>query len=307
MKKEEFNYLSSNGSTLIHCIKWIPENPIGIIQIVHGITEHIGRYEEFASYMSSLGYIVMGNDHLGHGKSIIKDKPKMYIGEIGSWKYLVEDVDKLYNLIKEEYKELPVYLIGFSLGSFVSRNYLIDYSPKYEKVILVGTGIQSEFILYILKKIVLKEVNKIGLESTSRFIRDLSFGTYNKQIKNPNTDYDWLTTNCEEITKYINDPLVGKDTTGSLFYELINGMIYTSKTNNIKKMSKDISILLLSGRDDPVGSKGKGVNKLYNIYKKNSINIDVKLYEGKRHDLFHETNKLEVFKDIEEYIKKNFN
>ena len=302
MQKQEFNYLSSNGSTLIHCVKWVPENPIGVIQIVHGITEHIDRYEEFANYMVNQGYIVIGNDHLGHGKSIITDKPKMFIGELGSWNYLVKDINTLYEIITEEYK-LPTYLIGFSLGSFVSRHYLIDYNPFYQKAILVGTGIQPNIVLNILKLIVKGEVKKIGVENTSKFIRELSFGTYNKQIKEAKTDYDWLTSSEEEINKYINDPLVGKDTTGSLFYELLDGMVYTSKLSNIKKM-KELPILLLSGLDDPVGSKGNGVKKLENIYKKNNIDVSLKLYEGKRHDLFHETNKLEVFNDILTYIKK---
>lgn len=302
MQKQEFNYLSSNGSTLIHCVKWVPENPIGVIQIVHGITEHIDRYEEFANYMVNQGYIVIGNDHLGHGKSIITDKPKMFIGELGSWNYLVKDINTLYEIITEEYK-LPIYLIGFSLGSFVSRHYLIDYNPIYKKAILVGTGIQPNIVLNILKLIVKGEVKKIGVENTSKFIRELSFGTYNKQIKDAKTDYDWLTSSEEEINKYINDPLVGKDTTGSLFYELLDGMVYTSKLSNIKKM-KELPILLLSGLDDPVGSKGNGVKKLENIYKKNNIDVSLKLYEGKRHDLFHETNKLEVFNDILTYIKK---
>ena len=302
MQKQEFNYLSSNGSTLIHCVKWVPENPIGVIQIVHGITEHIDRYEEFANYMVNQGYIVIGNDHLGHGKSIITDKPKMFIGELGSWNYLVKDINTLYEIITEEYK-LPTYLIGFSLGSFVSRHYLIDYNPIYKKAILVGTGIQPNIVLNILKLIVKGEVKKIGVENTSKFIRELSFGTYNKQIKDAKTDYDWLTSSEEEINKYINDPLVGKDTTGSLFYELLDGMVYTSKLSNIKKM-KELPILLLSGLDDPVGSKGDGVKKLENIYKKNNIDVSLKLYEGKRHDLFHETNKLEVFNDILTYIKK---
>ena len=253
MQKQEFNYLSSNGSTLIHCVKWVPENPIGVIQIVHGITEHIDRYEEFANYMVNQGYIVIGNDHLGHGKSIITDKPKMFIGELGSWNYLVKDINTLYEIITEEYK-LPIYLIGFSLGSFVSRHYLIDYNPIYKKAILVGTGIQPNIVLNILKLIVKGEVKKIGVENTSKFIRELSFGTYNKQIKDAKTDYDWLTSSEEEINKYINDPLVGKDTTGSLFYELLDGMVYTSKLSNIKKM-KELPILLLSGLDDPVGSK----------------------------------------------------
>ena len=252
--------------------------------------------------MTNLGYIVIGNDHLGHGKSIITDKSKMYIGKLGSWNYLVKDIHSLYETIIEEYK-LPIYLIGFSLGSFVSRHYLIDYNPNYQKAILVGTGIQPSFVLNILKMIVKGEVKKIGEENTSKFIKDLSFGTYNKQIKDTKTDCDWLTSSEEEINKYLNDSLVGKDITGSLFYELLDGMIYTSKLSNVKKM-KDLPILLLSGLDDPVGSKGNGVKKLESIYKKNDIDVTLKLYEGKRHDLFHETNKLEVFNDILNYIKK---
>lgn len=304
MKKEDFYYLSSNNMTQIHGIKWIPENPIGIIQIAHGITEHIDRYDEFAKYMTNEGYIVVGNDHLGHGKSIIENKNKMYIGPLGSWNYLVQDIKKLHELIHEEYKELPIYLIGFSLGSFVSRNYLIDHNPNYNKVLLVGTGIQPDIIINILKRIVKKEINKIGDENTSKFIRSISFGTYNKQIKNTKTDYDWLSTDENEINKYINDPLVEKNTSASLFYELINAMSYTSNKNNIKNMSKEIPIIMLSGSNDPVGGKGKGIKRLYKIYQKNNIKVLLKLYENKRHDLFHEQNKLEVYNDIKKFIQK---
>ena len=189
-----------------------------------------------------------------------------------------------------------IIIIIFSI-LFILNNL---YSIVYLKLIY---SICLNIVLNILKLIVKGEVKKIGIENTSKFIRELSFGTYNKQIKDAKTDYDWLTSSEEEINKYINDPLVGKDTTGSLFYELLDGMVYTSKLSNIKKM-KELPLLLLSGLDDPVGSKGNGVKKLENIYKKNNIDVSLKLYEGKRHDLFHETNKLEVFNDILTYIKK---
>lgn len=304
MKKEDFYYLSSDGKTQIHAIKWIPDKIVGVIQIAHGVTEYIDRYDCFAKFMVNHGYLVIGNDHLGHGKSIIENKSKMYIGPIGSFDYLVKDVDKLYNIIKEEYKDVPVYLMGFSLGSFVCRKYLIDYNPVYEKVFLIGTGVQPGFIINILKKIVLNEVKKIGEENTSDFINNLSFGTYNKQVKNPKTEYDWLTSDEEAIKEYSNDLNIEKKITGSLFYELINSIGYTSNIKNILKVSNNYSIILLSGSDDPVGSKGKGIIKLYKILKNNKFNVNMKLYDNCRHDLFHEVLKDEFFNDTLDYLKK---
>lgn len=302
MKKYNFNYPSSYNQIVINAIKWIPETkPKGIIQIAHGVTEYIERYELLANYMTSLGYIVVGNDHLGHGRSLIDEK-KMYTGGINSWKHLVEDIKTCHDLTKKEYPDIPYYLLGFSLGSFLVRNYLSDYNPKVSKVFLLGTGYQSPILISLIKPVVKKEIEKYGDDKFTKTINDLSFGTYNKKIKNPKTPYDWLSKSKENLDKYQNDPLIGKELTTSLFYEMLNGIAYTSRKNTIKKLNKEVPIILMSGSSDPVGDMTKGITKYYNILKKYGCKTDIKIYQDTRHDLLNEEVKDKVLEDISKYL-----
>ena len=304
MKKYNFNYQSSYNNVIINAVKWIPETtPKGIIQIAHGVTEYIERYESFANYMTNLGYIVVGNDALGHGRSLIGEK-KMYTGGINSWKYLVEDIKTCHELIKKEYPDIPYYILGFSLGSFLVRTYLSDYNPKVSKVFLLGTGYQSPLLISLIKPVVKSEIKKHGDDKPSKTINDLSFGTYNKKINNPTTPYDWLSKSKENLDNYQKDPLVGKELTTSLFYEMLNGISYTSKISTIEKMDKSIPIILLSGEEDPVGDMTKGITKYYNVLKKHGYNVELKLYPNTRHDLLNEESKEKIYKDISQYIEK---
>ena len=141
MKKEEFYYKSEDGKTDIHAVKWLPDTePKAILQIAHGVTEYIERYEELAKYFTNKGFIVCGNDHIGHGKSIAKDGKKMYFGKKGSWNWAVKDINQCQKIIMENYTDLPYYMLGFSLGSFLLRTYLIDYETMLDKAIIMGTG-----------------------------------------------------------------------------------------------------------------------------------------------------------------------
>ena len=302
MKKINFSYQSSCNKATINAVKWIPEEKTkGIIQISHGVTEYIERYENFANYMTSLGYVVAGNDHLGHGKSLIDEK-KMYTGGINSWKYLVDDFKICHELLTKEYSDIPYYILGFSLGSFVVRNYLSDYNPNVSKVFLLGTGYQPPLLISMIKPLVKNEIKKYGDDKTSTTINELSFGTYNKKIKNPKTPYDWLSKSKENLDKYQNDPLVGKELTTSLFYEMLGGIAYTSKPKVIEKMNKEVPIILMSGTEDPVGDMSKGITKYNNILKKLGYKTELKLYPNTRHDLLNEDNKLEILEDISKYM-----
>lgn len=299
--KKEFYYLSSNNETNIHAIKWLPEKPIGIVQIAHGVTEHIDRYDEFANYLTSKGYIVVGNDHLGHGKSIIKNKSKMYFGPQGSWENVVKDIKILHEKTSSEHPNIPYYIIGFSLGSFLVRTYLIEHKPKLDKVVLIGTGTQPKWLINILKQIVKKEINNKGAENPTPLVTNLSFGTYNRQIKNAKTPHDWLTSNEKALEEYCSDPLVGKELSSSLFYELLSGISYTSEMKNMKQMPK-IPVLLISGKSDPVGDMGKGIKKLSKKLNKLNISNQVILYENLRHDILHEKEYKKVYEDIYKFI-----
>lgn len=301
MNKEEFYYKSSNNINTIHAVKWIPKNNIkAIIQISHGTTEHIERYEELAKYLNKLGILVVGNSHLGHGKT---DGTKMYFGPKGSWNYIVKDMDKCKSIIQEEYPNIPYYMLGFSLGSFAIRTYLIDYNPNIYGAILVGTGYNSNIEINLATLLTNIEAKKHGEDKPTKLIRELTFGSYNKIFKPNKTDYDWLSLSEKNIKNYINDPLRGGNMSSGLFRELLSGIKYTSNLNNINKINKSTPILLLSGDKDPVGKQTKGIIKVYNLFKKANIqNIEVKFYKNLRHDILHEDKKEEIYEYINKWI-----
>lgn len=310
MKRYEFYYQSADQKTNIHAVRWMPEGePLGIIQIAHGVTEYILRYEEFAKYLTAKGFIVVGNDHLGHGKSIAEGAKPMYFGPKGSWKWVVKDIMTLKNITKEKYPDLPYCMLGFSLGSFVLRTYLIDYPGDLDAAIIMGTGQMPSMAIKIAKLMANREVKNAGEDNSTPTIHKLTFGTYNKNFAPNRTEYDWLCANDEALDEYIKDPEKGGDFSAGLFRELLDGMLYSSKISNIRKMDKELPILLISGEKDPVGDCGKGVQATEKVMRKAGVkDISVKMYSGLRHDILHEAIKEQVYADVYNWVtKKLFN
>lgn len=302
--RKEFTYLSSDGKTPLYGICWIPdEEPIAILQIVHGVTEYIGRYEPLARYLSSNGIIVVGADLLGHGLSYIENN-KMYFGPEGSWETVVKDVSQLFNLMKESYEKLPYFIMGFSLGSFVVRHFLLENSSKVNGAIIMGTGYQSKMVTKIMYAIA-KIVGKItGEDKTSKFITKLTFGTYNQTVKNPKTEYDWLSSSREEVMLYQKDEKIGGPMTAGLFRDLIHGMEVTCDKENIKKMSKDLPVLFVSGENDPVGDMTNGVLTTEYLFRTEAGIQDTEMvfFSGNRHDILHDTDKESVYKLLSDWM-----
>ena len=304
MKKFEFSYMSKDNKTQIHAVEWLPEEqPKAILQIAHGVTEYILRYEEFAKFLTEKGIAVVGNDHLGHGNSISENTEPMYFGPEGSWDWVVEDIKTCMDLTKAKYPNIPYYLLGFSLGSFVVRTHLIKYQEKLDGAIIVGTGQTPSFQIALAKFMANKEGKKVGENHTSETIRKLTFETYNKVFAPNRTKYDWLCANEESIDEYIKDPMRGGDMSAGLFREMLTGMAFTAKQDNINKTDKDLPILFLSGDKDPVGEQGKGVERAYNCFKKAGIkSVNMKLYPELRHDILREKCRQDVFDDIYNFI-----
>lgn len=306
MNKNEFYYLSADGKTQIHAVEWIPdEKPKAILQIAHGVTEYILRYEQFAEYLVEKGIMVVGNDHLGHGKSIAKDSEPMYFGPTGSWKWAVEDMYTCTKMIKEKYPEIPYYMLGFSLGSFLLRTYLIEYPKAIDAAIIMGTGETPPVQIALAKFIANKEAKKVGENHTSPMIKKLTFDTYNKVFAPNRTDYDWLCSDNEGLDEYIADPMRGGNLSAGLFREMLSGMKFTSEIKNLKKMNLDTPILFISGDEDPVGEKGKGVIKAYHKFQNIGMkDVEIKLYPKLRHDILHEKCKKEIYEYVYNWIEK---
>ena len=305
MIKNELFFPSSDKQTNIHMVIWEPEGEVlGVIQVVHGITEHIMRYEDIASYFTKKGISVVGIDLIGHGLSTNNGQKVMYFGENGSWNYVVEDVNRCFVHTKEMYPNIPYTLLGFSLGSFIVRTFLINKPGVVDGAILVGTGQTSSIEISLAQSIVKKETKKYGDNVATDMIRKLTFETYNKKFKPNRTPYDWLCSNNQAIDEYVVDELRGENITVGLFRELLYGMKYTGDKNNIRKMSMGKPILFLSGDNDPVGNFGKGVEKAYKDYKNcGALDVSMKIYDGLRHDILHEENRESIFEDIYSWLK----
>lgn len=306
MKKEEFYFLSANEKTKIHGIKWLPDHKVkAILQITHGVTEHILRYEELAKYFTERKIAIVGIDLLGHGKSISKDMEPMYFGPKGSWNLVVKDIETCRNVIQKELPNIPYYLLGFSLGSFLARSYVIQYDNSIDGLILLGTGQTPILQIEIAKLLTNIEAKKANDDKTTPLIKKLTFDTYNQKFKPNKTDLDWLCSNEKSLNEYLNDPLRGEAFTIGLFRELLNGMKFTSKKQNIQQMNKETPILLLSGKEDPVGEFGKGVQRVKNAFQAVGIkDVTIKLYPKLRHDILHEEPKENIYKDIYDWIEE---
>lgn len=303
--KKVFNFESSDGVTNINCVSWECKNPKGIIQISYGISEYIERYEEFAKYFNELGYIVVGNDSIGHGKSVSVEKGPMYFGNDNSYEYVVKDAYKLYVLMKEKYSDVPYYMLGFSLGSFIMRCLVIQKQLDIDGLILVGSGFNSSIEIKLGKFMCNKELKNHKDNEVTDKINDLAINAHNRKFKNTRTNMDWLCSNEEAIDEYLEDENSKKDYTIGIFRELLNSMSFACNKKNISLMYKKTPILLLSGSDDAVGAFGKGVKKTYDMFKNSGIeSVDMKLYPNLRHDLFHEKCNMEIFDDIYNWINK---
>lgn len=306
MKKETIKFLSSDKKTLIFGIKWIPDGEIsGILQISHGVTEYIMRYEKIAEYFTRRGILVCGIDDLGHGNSISSIENKMYFGPADSWQWVVEDLGCFQQMMKKQYPDLPYALLGFSLGSFLVRAYLTTYSNEIDTCILVGTGEHSLIETKIARIIAQRESKKHGDNNPTPLIHSMTFGIYNQKFKPNKTEFDWLCKSEQSLREYEQDSMKGNQFTAGLFRELLGCMDYVRKRRSYQKVKKDLPILLLSGTMDPVGNFQKGVYKVYKKYRKNGIKkIHVKFYENLRHDILHEEEYEDICEDIYQWIVK---
>lgn len=283
MKTEIIEFAGYNGTTLL-AVLWQPEGEIkAVLQIAHGMTEYMGRYERLATDLCSQGVAVAGFDLRGHGKNG-GDSNVASCGE-GGWDASIDDMRLFFELLEQRFPKIPHYMLGFSLGSFLLREYLGKYPDGIAGAIIAGTGHQPVWLLSIMMGIVKGQIKKAGYDQTTDLVRQLSFGTYNQKFKPNRTTADWLCSDAAELDQYLADPLVRKDISAGLFYELLGSMKRTGKACAYGNMP----ILLISGQNDPVGDFGKGVQAIYNRMKKTGMeNVIIRLLPNAHHDLFHE-------------------
>lgn len=305
MKKEEFYFDSRDGEHKIHAIKWIPDatKPVCILQIVHGMAEHIDRYDDFAGFLAERGILVVGDDHLGHGKSVQPGEPYGYFCKDDAPTVLVRDEHRLKKMMQEQYAGVPYIILGHSMGSFITRNYLLRYGTGIDAAIIMGTGMQPKPALMFALALTALQRLIFGAKHVSKLVNAVSFGAYNKQIKTPKTPYDWISENEDNVRKYIKDPLCGFIFTINGFQTLFKLIYNLHDKEKLQKMPMNLPVFFVAGADDPVGNYGKGVEQVYRSFEEIGMNnVQMKLYPGDRHEILNETDREDVYGDIYRWI-----
>lgn len=305
MKEERF-WKSMDRSNRIHVVIWTPEQECkGVMILSHGMIEYVERYEALAEYMNQRGIAVIGNDHLGHGLSVKSDDDFGYIGS-GKSEVVVEDMDKLVRYAKKRFGDgIPYILFGHSMGSFLARRYIMTYGKNVDASIIVGTGyhnpIELAFGLLVAK---CAEIVK-GERYRSDLINNLAFGLYNRRIKNPRTEHDWMSRDEKVVDAYCSNKYCTFTFTVNGYETLFETLWYIQKRKNMKCIPTDMPILMMSGAQDPVGSYGVGVKKVYRQYKKLGINnMRLRMYEMDRHEICNEPDKYDVYRDMYRWINR---
>lgn len=306
MKKAEFSYKSRDTLTDIHVIEWIPDGEAkGVLQICHGMVEYIDRYDEFASYMAERGFYVVGHDHLGHGKSVQNEDDHGHFPEKKGNKYVIGDIHRLRERTLMRYPDVPYFMLGHSMGSFLLRQYLSMYGTGLSGAIIMGTGYQPLPVLLAGQALCKLISIKKGWRYRSEFVNNMSFGAFNKKFEPSETGKDWVCSDQKKLTEYVNDPLCSFVFTISGYYQMFEGMKVLTRKSAVDMIPKDLPILFVAGKDDPVGNFGKGVNRVYRSYKAIGIkDVSIKLYVGDRHEILNETDREQVYEDLYRWIKK---
>ena len=304
MVRNEFTFLSADGKTPIHAVEWLPEGQVrAVLQISHGVSEYILRYEPFAEYLTARGFAVVGHDHLGHGQSVAEGSARLYFGPKGSWNWVVDDIDQRRNLAKEKFPQVPYFLMGHSMGSFLARTYLIRYPGAVDAAVIMGTGQMSPAIIAGGKAVAAEEAHRVGEDQTSSLVDKLAFGAYNKRFAPNRTGFDWLSLNQDNVDRYMADPLCGGNATIGLFREMLGGLSFIAKPENLKRMNLNIPVLFISGEMDPVGDCGNGVKRAFASFRKAGVrDVSLKLYPELRHEILNETCRETVYEDIYQWL-----
>lgn len=306
MRKEDIYFDSRDGINKIHAVRYTPDSGEVrcVVQIIHGMAEYVERYEPFAEFLTEQGIVVTGDDHLGHGKTVVDGGTYGYFCEQDPATVVVRDVHRLKKITQALYPDVPYVILGHSMGSFILRNYMCRYGSGISGAIIMGTGMQPAGLIKVSK--VLAAVQKLfcGSKHVSKLLDNAAFGSYNKRFEPKRTKVDWLSRDKSQVDRYVADPLCGFTFTVNGFQTLFELIARIQVKENLEKVPKELPILMVAGADDPVGDFGEGVKRAYaSLQDVGLTNMQLKLYENDRHEILNELDRETVAQDIYDWIR----
>lgn len=305
MMRREFYYPSLDKRTQIHAVIWKPAGEIrGIVQICHGMVEYIGRYEEFAIYLAERGYLVAGNDHLGHGGSVNSPEEYGHFPKDGN-RCLIGDIHKLRRILEKKYPGRPYYMLGHSMGSYLLREYILYKGKGLAGAIIMGTGQEPRIRLDAGQTVCRLLAACRGWNYRSNLVNALCFGGYKRHFSGEQEEGSWITSDPEFSKRYARDPLCNFVFTLRAYEQLFQVIKILERPGSEKKIPKDLPLLVVSGAEDPVGGFGKHVKKAVHRYERAGIkDVECFLYPEDRHELLNEKDRRNIYADLFQWLEK---
>lgn len=301
---EHFRIPSSNGVSTLWGTCWKPERePKAVLQLVHGMTEHVGRYDEFGEAMAARGIAVIGCDQLGHGRTAASRDELDFFAEHNGAAYLVQDIRRVRRAAGRLFPNCPHIVLGHSMGSFLVRRYLTRYGREVDGAILMGTGDYPAAVLLAALAVVDLTALVRGERCHSRLLHGLVLGNYNRRIPSARTGSDWLSRDAERVDRFVADPYCQFRFTCSAYRDFFHVMLDLKNRRLVGNMPSELPVFLVSGSEDPVGDYGKGVKRVFDQYRSLGMKqVTMKLYEGSRHEILNDLEREQVCRDLGDWI-----
>lgn len=307
-------FLSHDGTSTIKGLVWEPTQargkrgtaPRGVVQIVHGMAEHVERYDEFARFLVGHGFMVCAADHIGHGKSAASIEELGCLPVDGK-ETLIEDVHELRKTVSARCsRQTPYIMFGHSMGSFIARAYLARHGQDVSAAVICGTG-QQPLVLSKAGNALARFLAKTkGPDYRSAFLDGMGAGAYAKKIENPRTSNDWLCTDPAVVDAYLADELCGAMFSVGGYATLTDLTGEVATPTCAAKVPKDLPVLFIAGAEDPVGDCGKGVRAAADLLRHAGVrDVEVKLYEGMRHEILNEPGRAQVYTETVGWIEEH--
>ncbi len=289
----------------MHYYRWLPDgDPVASVQIAHGMGEHAARYDWTAGHLTAAGFVVYAQDHRGHGAS---SSPEHYgdMGEDG-WNRTIEDAAELTRMIRSKHPGLPHALVGHSMGSMLSQQYLYRFGSEIDAAVLSGSpGLGGAFALWLSHTIARFESWRHGFDAHSELLQNLLFGKSNEPFDGPDaTGFEWLSRDRDQVRRYVDDPACGFVLRAGSIVNLMAGAREARRKAFITGIPADLPIYVFAGQADPVHDEEKGLNRLLKRYRAQVRQVDYRLYPDGRHEMLNETNRDEVVADLVAWLRQ---
>lgn len=282
--------------------QWLVPSPSMVIHIVHGMSEHSGCYDDVARLLNAAGCSVYAHDHCCHGENVAIDELGV-VSDSQSWDYIVKDMLLINTLMRDVYPETPLAILGHSMGSFIAQRFAQEHPECADFLLLEGSAFQPRWLTLAARWIAAFECARQGQKGQSPVIHALTFGGFNRAIKNPRTAFDWVSRDTTFVDAYVNDPRCGVQVSNAFWRDMFRFLNTLYSQQSLHQFRPELPVYVFSGDRDPVGNNGKGVEKLAEWLKAHLTNVTVKLYPQARHDVLHEINQSEVIEDLISWLR----